>query len=437
MKISVFGLGYVGTVCCACLAERGHTVVGLDRSEMKVDLIRSGHSPILERDIDELVKRNVDGGRLTATANSLQAVTETDLSIVCVGTPSKPNGATALDAIETVTSEIGQAIRTKKTGHIVVIRSTVMPGTTRSIVAPRIAESSGKVCGVDFGLAFNPEFLREGSAVADFNEPSKTVVGGTDVKTAATVMALYEGLPGPKILTDVETAELVKYVDNSWHALKVAFGNETGLIAKSLGIDSHKLMNIFLQDKRQNISEAYLLPGFAFGGSCLPKDLRAITYLGRSLDLSLPVFNSILDSNRLLIERAVQWIFDQSRKRIAFLGISFKAGTDDVRESPFIEVAERLIGKGCQIRIFDPNVNVSQLTGANKEYMMRRLPHIAELIVSEASDAVEWAELIVVTVPDPAYAAAAAVARRDQMVLEFARLEHFERRPAGAKGFLW
>jgi GDP-mannose 6-dehydrogenase len=436
MKISVFGLGYVGTVCSACLAERGHIVIGVDRNEMKVNLIRSGSSPIVERDIHELIKHNVEASRLTATEDAREAVSETDLSIVCVGTPSRPNGAISIDSIDAVSTEIGHAIRTKK-NHTIVIRSTVMPGTIRSIVAPRIAESSGKLSGIGFGLAFNPEFLREGSAVADFNSPSKTVVGSVDEATAATVMSLYADLPGPKITTSPEIAELVKYVDNSWHALKVAFGNEIGLIAKSLGIDSYEVMNLFFQDKRQNISEAYMLPGFAFGGSCLPKDLRAITYLGKSLDLSLPVLGSIIDSNRQIVERGVQWILDHARKRIAFLGISFKAGTDDVRESPFVEMIERLIGKGCQIRIFDPDVRLSQLMGANKEYLMRHLPHIAELIVPEASNAMDWAELIVVTAANSAYAAALMTAQPDQIVLDFARVTRQSERPAQAKGFLW
>jgi GDP-mannose 6-dehydrogenase len=274
--------------------------------------------------------------------------------------------------------------------------------------------------------------------VVDFNEPSKTVVGAIDESTAATVTSLYEKLPGPLIVTNFETAELAKYVDNSWHALKVVFGNEIGLIAKSLGIDSHGVMNIFFQDKRLNISEAYLRPGFAFGGSCLPKDLRALMHLSRSLDLSLPVLNSILDSNRLLVERAVRWILEHSRKRICFLGISFKAGTDDVRESPFIELVERLIGKGCEVRLFDPNVRLAQLMGANKEYLTQHLPHIAELIVPDASDAIEWAELIVVTTLDPAHTAAVARARPDQIVLEFARLgRSADRSGQAAEGFLW
>lgn len=437
MKISVFGLGYVGTICAACLADRGHNVIGVDKLEAKVDLIRSGRSPIIERDIDGIVKRTIEAGRLVATMDVAEAVASTDLSIVCVGTPSQPNGALSLKAIEAVSTDIGQAIRSKTTRHEVVIRSTVLPGTTRELIVPRIAEASGMIPSSAFGVAFNPEFLREGSSVADFNVPSKTIVGALDEATAATVMSLYSDLPGAKIATRIETAEFVKYVDNAWHALKVTFGNEIGLLASTLEIDSQEVMNIFFQDKRLNISPAYLRPGFAFGGSCLPKDLRALTYLGRKLDLTLPVLNHILDSNRMLIERGVDWILGQSKKRIAFLGISFKSGTDDMRESPFVELVERLIGKGCEVRIFDPNVELARLVGANKDYLMNVLPHIAELIVPNISDATKWAETIVVTTVDPVYQAGLANIRPEQIVLDFANLKLSSDMAVKPQGFLW
>lgn len=435
MKISVFGLGYVGTVCSACLADRGHHVVGVDKSNVKVDLIGSGRSPIVEREIDGLVERMVAAGRLTATTAASEAVDSTELSIICVGTPSRPNGSLGLAVVENVTSEIGQAIRAKSKQHTVVVRSTVVPGTTRDIIIPRLAEAAGNV---PLQVAFNPEFLREGTAVADFNAPAKTIVGAADPETSETVMSLYEDLPGPKISTSIEIAELVKYVDNAWHALKVAFGNEVGIIAKTLGIDSHEVMRIFFQDKNLNISPAYLQPGFAFGGSCLPKDLRALTYLARKLDLSLPVLDHILESNRMLIERGVQWILDTGSRRIAFLGISFKSGTDDVRESPFVELAERIIGKGCDLRIFDPNVQLARLIGANRDYLMHVLPHITELMVPAIADAIEWAELIVVTARDPAYIAAIPTLRADQIVLDFAGLRT-ERTKIDNRllGFLW
>jgi GDP-mannose 6-dehydrogenase len=434
MKISIFGLGYVGTVCSACLADCGHEVVGIEKSEIKVGLVRSGRSPIFERDIDELVKRNAASGRLTATVDANDAVAGTDMSIICVGTPSRSDGSPELTAIEAVLNEIGHAISAKTTRHYVVVRSTVVPGTMRDLVMPRLAEACGNV---PFSVAFNPEFLREGSAVADFNMPAKTIVGAADKETAAVVMSLYEHLSGRKIVTEIETAELVKYVDNAWHALKVAFGNEVGVLAKTLGINSQEVMDIFFEDKKLNISPAYLRPGFAFGGSCLPKDLRALTSLCRQLDLSLPVLNHVLDSNRMLIERGVDWIFGQSMKRIAFLGISFKSGTDDVRESPFVEMVARLIGKGRAIRIFDPNVQLACLVGANKEYLLRVLPHIAELMVADVADAVGWAETIVVTTNDPAYAKAIAAARSDQIVLDFAYINVTGGGNANVLGFLW
>jgi GDP-mannose 6-dehydrogenase len=437
MRISVFGLGYVGTVCSACLAQRGHSIIGVDKVEAKVDLIQSGRSPIIEPGIDDLIKRNVDAKRLVATPDAAEAVASTDMSIVCVGTPSQPNGALSLAAIEKVVVEIGQAIRTKSTRHEVVIRSTVVPGTTREIIAPKLIEASGTIPGNGLGIAFNPEFLREGSSVADFNTPSKTIVGALDEVTAANVMSLYGDLTGAKVITEIETAELVKYVDNAWHALKVAFANEIGVIASSLEIDSREVMSIFFEDKRLNISTAYLQPGFAFGGSCLPKDLRALTYLGRKLDLSLPVLDHILESNKMVIERGFEWIVSQRKKRIAFLGISFKTATDDLRDSPFVELVERLLGKGYEVRIFDANVRLSQLIGANKDYLMDVLPHVTDLIVPNISDAVEWGEVVVITTGDPVYRAGLTKAKPDQIVLEFSDLKLPSDAPIRPQGFLW
>ena len=276
------------------------------------------------------------------------------MSIVCVGTPSRRNGALGLAAIEAVSTEIGQAIRSKPTRHEVVVRSTVLPGTTRDVILPRLIEASGKEPGDAFGVAFNPEFMREGSSVADFNTPSRTIVGALEERSADAVLSLYGHLPGAKITTDIETAELVKYVDNTWHALKVAFTNEIAVVASTFGIDSDEVMSIFAEDNRLNISKAYMRPGFAFGGSCLPKDLRALAYLARTRDLSLPVISHILDSNRMLTQRGLDWILAHSKKRVAFLGISFKPGTDDVRESPFVDLVEGLSGKGRAVRIFRP-----------------------------------------------------------------------------------
>jgi GDP-mannose 6-dehydrogenase len=420
MRISVFGLGYVGTVCAACLADRGHTVVGIDKATAKVDLIRSRRSPVLEREIDEIVERTVKSGRLTATADVNEAVRSTDLSLVCVGTPSRRNGALGLAAIEAVSTEIGQALRSKRTRHEVVVRSTVLPGTTRNVILPRLIDSSGKTPGDAFGLAFNPEFMREGSSVVDFNNPSRTIVGALEARSTDAVFALYSHLPGRKIETDIEAAEMVKYVDNTWHALKVAFTNEVSVVASTLGIDSCEVMDIFAADNRLNISRAYMRPGFAFGGSCLPKDLRALDYLARTRDLSLPVIGHILDSNRMLTNRGLDWILARSKKRVAFLGISFKSGTDDVRESPYVSLVEGLSGKGRTVRIFDPNVNLAHLFGANRDYLMRTLPHIADLLVPTIREATDWADTVVVTSPDPVYAAEVARLGEDKVVLDFA-----------------
>jgi GDP-mannose 6-dehydrogenase len=437
VRISVFGLGYVGTVSASCLADQGHDVIGVDKLAAKVDMIRSGRSPIVEHGIDELVKRVVRAGRLQATESGLDAVASTDMSLVCVGTPGQANGAICLDAINAVTDEIGNAVRAKTTRHEIVVRSTVVPGTTRDVILPRITAASGKGPGEEFGLGFNPEFLRAGSSIADFTNPSRTIVGALDQVTAAAVMSLYRYLPGAKIITGIETAELSKYVDNAWHALKVTFANEVGLLANALALDSHEVMNIFCEDKELNISTAYLRPAFAFGGSCLPKDLRALLALSRKLDLSLPVLGCVLESNRLLVERGMEWIVSRNRKRVAFLGISFKAGTDDLRESPFLELIGRLVGNDHEVRIFDPNVVLSRLVGENKEGLVRALPNIAKFVVSNISQAIEWAETIVVTAQHPAYEAGLANVRPDQIVLDFARLESSEGTSARPLGFLW
>ena len=429
----MFGLGYVGTVCAACLADRGHSVVGVDTSETKVELVRNGLSPVVEPHVGDLIARSVDAGRLTAIMDVKSAVENSDMSIVCVGTPSRQNGAVDFASVEAVSTEIGQAIRGKTSRHAVVLRSTVLPGTCRTKTLPRLVAASGNA---HFGFAFNPEFMREGTAVADFNAPAKTVIGVHDKYTADVLSTLYGELPGTLTFTDLETAELVKYVDNAWHALKVAFGNEVGLIAKSLRIDSEKLIDIFLADTRLNISPAYLRPRFAFGGSCLPKDLRALTYLARSVDLDLPILNHVLASNRMLIDRGVDWVLDHPAKRVAVLGISFKSNTDDVRESPYVELVERLVGKGREVRIFDPNIKPACMMGANKDYLNRYLPHIPDLIVSEIEEAVGWADVIVVTAQHPAYADGLSKVRPDQDILDFARIGLLN--GAGRyEGFLW
>ncbi|HTV04888.1 MAG TPA: nucleotide sugar dehydrogenase [Acidobacteriaceae bacterium] len=422
MRISIFGLGYVGTVSAGCLAADGHYVVGVDPIPTKVDLINHGHSPIVETDIDAIVGATVRSGRLRATHDCSEAVHETDLSFVCVGTPSQANGNLDLRFIRRTCEQIGQILKTKTERHTVVIRSTVLPGATRKTVIPALEETSGKTAGVDFGLCVNPEFLREGSAVKDFRSPPKTVIGELDRVDGDTLVKLYERLESPLIRTDLETAAMVKYIDNSWHALKVAFANETGTLCKSLGIDSHAAMEIFCQDRTLNISPAYLMPGFAFGGSCLPKDLRALAYQAKMHDLTLPLLNSILPSNEGQIARGLQLIVEKGHKKVGILGFSFKAGTDDLRESPMIEVIERLIGKGYDLRVYDNNVRMARLMGANRDFILNRIPHISQLMVDDIKAVLDHGETIVIGNKDREFADIAERLREGQRLVELFRV---------------
>src|SRR4051794_20590871 len=329
LKISIFGLGYVGTVSAGCLANDGHEVVGVDPLPTKVDLINAGKSPIVEAGLGEIVASAVSEGRLRATCDQNQAIRDTDLSFVCVGTPSQLNGNLDLTSVRRVCELIGDALKEKQTRHTIVIRSTILPGTMRQVVIPVLEQNSGKRAGVDFGICNNPEFLREGSAVADFKSPPKTVIGELDQESGNIIASLYLGLDAPLIRTDLETAEMIKYVDNCWHALKIGFANEIGNLCDSFGVDAKELMSIFCQDKKLNISSAYLKPGFAFGGSCLPKDLRALSYQAKMHDLQVPILNSVLPSNEIQIARGVRLVMESGNSRIGILGFSFKAGTDD------------------------------------------------------------------------------------------------------------
>ncbi len=422
MKISVFGLGYVGTVCAGCFAVEGHEIVGVDPVQVKVDFINQGHSPIIEPEIDGIIARHTKTGRIRATTDPLQAVMESDLSFVCVGTPSLPNGDLDLRFIRRICEQIGEALRTKDAYHTVVIRSTILPGTMHKVVIPTIEEFSAKKIGKDFGVCNNPEFLREGTAVADFRQPPKTVIGEMDRLSGDLVASLYEAIPAPLIRTDLHTAEMIKYVDNCWHALKIGFANEIGNLCDSLEIDAQKVMDIFCEDRKLNISSAYLRPGFAFGGSCLPKDLRALSYQARMHDLQLPILNSVLPSNEMQIVRGLKQVMETGNSRIGVLGFSFKAGTDDLRESPMIEVIERLIGKGYDLRIYDRNVNIAALTGANREFILNRIPHISRLMVPEAEDVLAWAQTIVIGNSDPEFKKVPQKLRADQCLIDFVRM---------------
>ena len=408
MKISIFGLGYVGAVSAGCLATDGHEVIGVDPNKTKVDLINQGTTPIIEKDIGEMIAATVKSGHLRATADVRDAVFGSDMSLICVGTPSQLNGNLDLSHVRKVCQEIGAAIREKDTFHVVVARSTMLPGSMRSLVIPTLEAASGKVAGVDFGVCNNPEFLREGTAVYDYYHPPKTVIGESDEKAGALLVQLYEKMDAPLVRTDVETAEMVKYTDNTWHAVKVAFANEIGNICKAVGIDGHKVMEIFCQDTKLNLSPYYMKPGFAFGGSCLPKDVRALTYKARSLDLDLPLLNSILPSNQRQVEKGIKMIVDKGARKVRILGFSFKAGTDDLRESPLVDVIEYLLGKGYELKLYDKNVNLAALTGANQDYILNHIPHISKLMVSNMQDVLDFADTIVIgngaaefkTVPD-------------------------------------
>ena len=422
MKISVFGLGYVGTVCAGCLAVEGHEIVGVDPVQIKVDFINQGQSPIVEPEIDGIIARYTKTGGIRATTDPLQAVMESDLSFVCVGTPSLPNGDLDLRFIRRICEQIGEALRVKDAYHTVVIRSTILPGTMHKVVIPTIEEFSAKRIGQAFGVCNNPEFLREGTAVADFRQPPKTVIGEMDRLSGDLVASLYEAIPAPLIRTDLHTAEMIKYVDNCWHALKIGFANEIGNLCDSLEIDAQKVMDIFCEDRKLNISSAYLRPGFAFGGSCLPKDLRALSYQARMHDLQLPILNSVLPSNEMQIVRGLKQVMETGNSRIGVLGFSFKAGTDDLRESPMIEVIERLIGKGYDLRIYDRNVNIAALTGANREFILNRIPHISRLMVPETEDVLAWAQTIVIGNSDPEFKKVPQKLRTDQSLIDFVRM---------------
>lgn len=401
MKISVFGLGYVGCVSAACLASRGNDVIGVDVNPTKVDLIMAGNAPVVEERIGELTHEVVATGRLRATTDVADAVANTDVSLVCVGTPSAPNGSLSTAYLERVAEEIGEAIATRETRHTVVFRSTMLPGTCLNLLVPILEKASGKTAGVDFGVAVNPEFLREGTSVRDFFDPPKTVIGELDSVSGDVVAALYDGLPGDVFRVPIPVAEITKYADNSFHALKIGFANELGAICGALGLDSHQVMDVFLADRKLNISPAYLKPGFAFGGSCLPKDLRGLVHAAHRADVSVPILAHVLPSNEEHLKRAFDLVVRTGQRRIGLFGLSFKPGTDDLRESPMVELAERLLGKGYDLRIYDANVSMSRLLGANREYIDQRLPHLGSLLTNTVKEVLDHAEVCLVACTDP------------------------------------
>ena len=422
MRVSIFGLGYVGAVSAACLAKEGHTVVGVDVDSHKLDLIRQGKAPIVEANLEPYLKQAVESGRLTVTDDPTEAVHNSEISLLCVGTPSKENGDLRTDYLERVARQIGEALITKQAYHIVVIRSTILPGTAEEVVLPILEEASGKRVNEHFGLAVNPEFLREGTAIADFYDPPFTVVGALRPEDAEKVASLYESVKAQLFLVSIRTAEMIKYACNAFHALKITFANELGMLCKAEGIDSHEVMRVFCADTKLNISCKYLTPGFAFGGSCLPKDLRALTYRARANDLELPTLEAILPSNRHQIEEVAKQIVRLRKRKVGLFGLSFKPGTDDLRESPLVELAEQLIGKGYRLLIHDPNVSYAALYGSNKAYIEREIPHIREILREDAREVVQHAEVLVIGHLDSAAREAILAEHREsQVIVDLAR----------------
>jgi GDP-mannose 6-dehydrogenase len=421
MNVSVFGLGYVGCVSAAALAAEGHTVVGVDANSDKAASVNAGHSPIVEKGLDELIKRSVATGALRATMNPVEAVTATDLSLICVGTPSRRNGSLNLTQLARVCEEIGAALREKDRHHVVVVRSTVLPGTTYDVVIPALERTSGKKFGTGFGVTVNPEFLREGTALDDFRHPPMTLVGHNYRSDALTAASLYAHLGAPVVTTSIRTAEMIKYASNTWHALKVCFANEIGNLCKQLQVDSHEVMDIFCRDDKLNLSSAYLKPGFAFGGSCLPKDVRAMQYRAKEMDVDMPVIQSILPSNQRQIQQAIDQVLDTGKRRIGLLGFSFKAGTDDLRESPIVILAEALLGKGLELRIYDQNVATARLVGANKEYINQQIPHLSALLCNTLDEVLAQSEVIVVGNAAVEFGDALRRTRPEQHVIDLVR----------------
>jgi len=436
-KISIFGLGYVGTVMAACLARAGHLVTGVDTNRTKVEIFNQGRSPIIEKDLDPLIAAGVREGRLRATADGKASILDSDISFICVGTPSNPNGSLDLKFIERVTFEIAEVLKAKTGPHIIAIRSTVLPGTTEMTVIPILERVTGKKAGRDFGVIVNPEFLRESSAVDDFYNPPKTVIGALEDRDAERIAAIYHGIEAPLVKTSLRVAEMIKYADNSFHALKVVFSNEMGNICKALDIDSHEVMNIFCRDTKLNLSPYYLKPGFAFGGSCLPKEVRALLYKAKTLDVDVPMLKAVLESNELQVKLAVRHIIRLGKKRIGVLGFAFKAGTDDLRESPIVDLIEILLGKGYPIKIYDQQVSLAKIFGANKEFIEKRIPHIADLMVNDLENMVRNSEVIVIGNKSEEFVGIMSLLREDQHVLDLVRIQETVRTKARYEGICW
>jgi len=438
MKISIFGLGYVGAVSLACLSRDGHQVIGVDIDRSKLELIACGKTPVVEEGMVALMQQVAASGRVSVTTDSEQAVLDSELSLVCVGTPSAANGSQDQGAILALAASLGRALRKKSTPHVVVFRSTLVPGTVEDVLRPIIEEASGKKDGVDFHLCFQPEFLREGSSIRDYDQPPFTVLGANHAYPADRLRELFGHLPCKFLQTTVRSAEMMKYCCNNFHALKITFANETARLCGALGVDPFEVMDLMCQDTQLNISRAYLRPGFAFGGSCLPKDLRATSYLAKIHDVEIPMLSSILESNQAHLAQAADKVLASGKKRIGFIGLSFKSGTDDLRESPLVTLAEQLIGKGLQLSIYDPDVHLSQLLGANRRYIEQHLPHIGQLVRADIEAVIKESELLVVALGDKTVTdALQRCLRGDQEVLDLTRLSNASELNAVVHGLNW
>lgn len=437
MKISVFGLGYVGAVSAACFAGEGHQVIGVDVNPTKVAIINAGSSPIIEDGINELIGQVVGQNRLRATSDVRDAVENSDISMVCVGTPSNENGSLKLDYVERVSQQIGEAISKKSSRHTVVMRSTMLPGTIESLVKPTLEKYSGKKSGADFDVCINPEFLREGTSIKDFYAPPFTLIGADSEDAGNIIKSLYAKIDMPLFVTSVRAAEMVKYACNCFHGLKVSFANEIGNICKELGIDGHEVMEVFCKDTKLNLSPYYLKPGFAFGGSCLPKDLRALQYKAKELDLKVPVLEAALESNLLQIERAIQMIVKTGKKKVGVLGFAFKAGTDDLRESPVVAIIERLIGKGYGVKLYDKEVSIAKLVGANKEFIESEIPHISNLMADSIDEVLDESEVILIGNSAKEFERIDAKLKPEQMVVDLVRVFGRRRSNHSYQGICW
>lgn len=438
MKISIFGLGYVGSVSAACLANKGYKVIGVDSNQIKVDMMNAGKAAIIEPDLKELTSTVVTRGDLRATANVAEAIACSDLSFICVGTPSQKNNSLDLQYVRRVCESIGAALKDKTTHHIIACRSTMLPGSMRTVVIPTLEKYSGKKEGVGFSVCINPEFMMEGTAIHDYYHPPKNVVGTKHQLVRDLLSEINRTCTNmPTLFMDIEEAEIVKYADNIWHALKVGFANEIGNVCKSLNIDSHQVMDVFCKDTKLNLSPYYLKPGFAFGGSCLPKDVRAFLHASEQLNVKIPIIASVLPSNRLQVDTAFNMVVEQGKKRIGILGFSFKANTDDLRESPMVDLIERLIGKGYELTLYDKNVSEAKLHGANREYILNHIPHISQLMVGSIEELMSKAQTIIIGNKAREFESVLDTVRPDQMIIDLVRIRNVPPQSKQYEGICW